>query len=70
MNCPFCAHVARDLFGMSLHLEDEHPAEAVVAVPARLEIRMNALALPVAGTVDLDAIYRKRPDLIKPRSAR
>lgn len=70
MNCPFCAHVARDLFGIALHLEDEHPDKMNgidLVVPSTAEL---CIRLPVArDIVWMDAIYLRRPDLIKPRSA-
>lgn len=37
--CPFCGQLWRDLFGLSLHLEDEHPGrenELVVAIAPEL----------------------------------
>ena len=70
MNCPFCAVKRRDLFSIALHIEDEHPEKLPsiqLVTPSTAEL---CIRLPVArDIVWMDAIYDKRPDLIKPRSA-
>jgi len=66
VNCPFCAVTRRDLFGIALHIEDEHPDKMAgidLVVPSTAEL---CVRLPVVEC-NVDAIYRKRPDLIKPR---
>ncbi len=67
MRCPFCAQERADLFGLSLHLEDEHADEQ-----HRVSVCLDAqqagppcVALPVAEC-DMDAIYRTRPELVSP----
>ena len=77
MNCPFCLKQLRDLFGLSLHLEDEHPDmqnSVQVYVPRQMldpppqDRETDALCLPVAEC-DIDRIYRARPDLVGTRLA-
>jgi hypothetical protein len=58
MDCPFCHRRMRDLFGLSLHLEDEHPKDqGRVGV-----VVLDRDVLPMVEC-DIDAIYTKRPDL-------
>lgn len=67
MNCPFCAAERRDAFILICHIQRMHPAE-FPTVRLFVEAPVVAIELPVVEC-DVDAIYRKRPDLIKPRSA-
>lgn len=51
LNCPFCGAVRADLFGLSLHLDDDHPQQAGLVVAVSSE------TLPVIE-VDIDAAHR------------
>lgn len=54
--CPFCGQPTRDLFALSLHLDDDHPGregELVVAVAPELR------AIPIFDC-DIDAVHRSR----------
>lgn len=59
MNCPFCGRWHRDLFALSLHLDDDHPGregELVLAIaePVREEFGPR----PHMPGVDIDAVHR------------
>lgn len=64
MRCPFCTQTRRDLFGLSLHLEDDH-AELMPSV----RVVVEASPLPIVE-VDIDAIYTRRPDLVRAAPSR
>lgn len=56
MYCPFCGQTYRDLFALSLHLDDDHPGrerELVVAVAPEL------WHVPIFEC-DIDAVHRTR----------
>lgn len=57
--CPFCGRATRDLFALSLHLDDDHPGRAgelVVAIAAPVP----ALEPLQIFECDIDAIHRSR----------
>jgi hypothetical protein len=61
MHCPFCGAWMRDLFGLSLHLEDDHPGrerELVVAIAEAPRAPLDAVA-PGARMpgVDIDRVH-------------
>ena len=69
MNCPFCATRAASLHEIVDHLAAEHndKPKTLALLDAVLSDDappVAALRLPCVGTVDMDAIYRKRPDRI------
>ncbi|QOR55258.1 MAG: hypothetical protein SHS37scaffold220_27 [Phage 67_12] len=54
--CPFCGQPQRDLFALSLHLDDDHPGregELVVAIAPELR------AVPIFEC-DIDKVHRSR----------
>lgn len=58
INCPFCGGAARDLFSLSLHIDDDHDdgRQLVVAIapdPSPGELR------PTYAGVDIDAVHGK-----------
>ena len=50
VNCPFCGAVRADLFGLSFHLEDDHPKQA------HLVVAVSSETLPVIE-VDIDRVH-------------
>lgn len=51
VNCPFCGTARADLFGLSLHLKDDHPKQA------HLVVAVSSETLPVIE-IDIDACHR------------
>lgn len=57
MQCPFCPSKCRDLFGISLHIEDSHPDIQGDIDDGKITIT-TARRLPVVE-VDIDAVHLK-----------
>lgn len=68
MNCPFCASQWRDFQSLARHLDFKHPDHTVFVAGQPIEA-VPMVQLPVTGTVDLDAIYLRRPDLVGRKAA-
>jgi len=70
MNCPFCADTRHQtVLALVMHIHHCHyeqlPNVRLVAADTVPVIRLPV----VPATVDMDSIYAKRPDLVKPRGA-
>ena len=62
MQCPFCPRNCGDLFGLSLHIDDDH---ADRSLSVGVHVNAPATDIPIFEC-DIDAIYRTRPDLVAP----
>jgi hypothetical protein len=56
IKCPYCLRPSRDLFALSLRLEDDHPESASAEFMVAVIVHPLATSLP---GIDIDAVHRK-----------